>query len=311
MYLHRIALAAAAILTITAAPAAAANPVFYTNTIDYTTTNTYQIARFDGSTGRTVAAADGCHLAAPSPIRYHDETRLYVAEHDCHGWHRVSLYISRNNGLTFTRYGVVLETADQLRAPEVVYDNSRFHLWYSLDRGGLGRALAYADSVDGLKFTQRGVKMWANDLTTLAVAHAIRVPSRGWRLLTQSYSPDLTTAAPRIIAFADPRQTSYRDLGTMQATMPAPKLDASYVCQMPDGSWRGLFTAFGAAGSLFAFEWTVAYSSPSLMGPWTPNGSSPWLPLLVDGASRTSVENPEPVRSSGLADVCSASGFYG
>ena len=269
----------------------------------------YQIGRYERGIPVpfgpvAVAASDACHLWSPSVIRSRGKVWLFAAEHDCRGWYRVVLYTS-NDGLRFNRRAIVFETKDQLRTPLVVVDGKDFHLWYTIDRGGLGRALAYADSRDGLRFVQRGVKLWAGPLTTLAVADVFRLGS-GWRLLVQGYNPELTEAEPHLVAFADPRQRTYRYVAPLRLEKAAPKIDASYVCRTTEGRWRGLFTAFGATGDLFAFEWTVAYKAPSLLGPWTVDRDAPTPYLqLWNGGAKASVENPTPVRADAGLATCS------
>ena len=71
------------------------------------------------------------------------------------------------------------------------------------------------------------------------------------------------------------------------------KIAPSYATQLPDGSWRGIFTGYGLWNDLIT-EYTFNVEAPQLSGPWTitPGRVSftPWnLPTLL------SAENPTPV----------------
>jgi hypothetical protein len=73
------------------------------------------------------------------------------------------------------------------------------------------------------------------------------------------------------------------------------KLLPSYVQEQPDGSWRGIFTSFGANTGLMT-EYTLEYEAASYNGTWTPRGTGlrfkPWF-----GQGLYSTENPSPLVS--------------
>jgi hypothetical protein len=74
------------------------------------------------------------------------------------------------------------------------------------------------------------------------------------------------------------------------------KVAPSYAQEQPDGSWKGIFTTFGAAPGL-ASEYTSEFVSPTLQAIWTPAGTGlrfkPWLDQGL-----YSTENPTPLVSN-------------
>lgn len=73
------------------------------------------------------------------------------------------------------------------------------------------------------------------------------------------------------------------------------KVDLSYIREMPDGTWTGIFTVYGPASGVLA-EYTTEGAASSLTSPWSYTGTglrfTPWLP-----ATASSMENPVPLVS--------------
>jgi hypothetical protein len=266
----------------------------------------YTIGRFvDGrpSPVGPVAVPQGCHLWNPSVVRARGRHWLYVAEHDCVGWHRVVLYTSRN-GADFQRVGVVLRTREQLRMPAVIFDRGTFHLWFSRDGDGkFASEIVHAVSRDGRRFVVRGVRFTSSALEALSPAEVFR-HGRYWWMFIEGYADGLTTARPYLLRFRDPSQARYQYVGAVEIDRPVPKIDASFVCRASAG-WKGIFTGYGAGGAKFGHEWTIAYEAPRLLGPWrlTPAGAKPVLPLW-NGTPKTSVENATTVTTGRAAVRC-------
>jgi hypothetical protein len=73
------------------------------------------------------------------------------------------------------------------------------------------------------------------------------------------------------------------------------KVDISHARQLPDGTWRGIFSLYNPVGAIAA-EYTTEASAPALTGPWQWSGTGlrfqPWLPGV-----KYSLENPTPLAS--------------
>jgi hypothetical protein len=273
-------------------PSASTQP-FYVNMIDNRTGGPYQLGRFlrgAASPAGPIARAR-CDLWGPSAVRVGGGVRLYAAEHDCRGWHRVVRLVSRD-GRKFGPARLVLRTTDELRMPTVVRDRNVYHLWYSADRGGLARVLIHASSRDGIHFSRFREVLAADDLTSISVASVFRDGGR-WRMFVQGYSRDVNRAYPYLVTFGSPGSGRYRIVGRVRTDRPTPKIDASWVCRSARG-YRGLFTLYGDTDpARHGWEWTAPFRSRSLLGPWRVAGNSlpPALPLMA-GTPKTSVENP-------------------
>lgn len=95
------------------------------------------------------------------------------------------------------------------------------------------------------------------------------------------------------VYFDEPLQANYGEVPSEMAHISRKKVDPSYVYELPDGSWRGIFTGYGHWPGLTT-EYTMHMTAPAMVGPWT----------IVPGktafnswnlSSLLSAENPVPV----------------
>ena len=96
-----------------------------------------------------------------------------------------------------------------------------------------------------------------------------------------------------IVYFDEPLLADYASGPSQLSHMFSRKVDPSYAYEMPDGSWRGIFTGYGQWSDVTT-EYTVHMTAPTITGPWTvvPGkvAFNPW-----NSSTWQSAENPAPV----------------
>jgi hypothetical protein len=253
-------------------------------------------------------ATGTCGLWSPSAARAGKLVYLYAAQcsgpYQGTGWHTLVRWTSFDGGRTFSHRTVVKQfTGAQIRMPTVVYDRSRFHLWYSQDRDGrLAQDLMYAASVDGLHFTAPQRKFTAGTLTAIHVATVFRSEGAWWMLI-EGYSPDLKQAGPHLLTFGSTWQPQYVYRSPVAITdMPTQKIDASMVCR-DEAGWQGLFVVYGDPAGR---ERTMHFQADALEGPWrlVSDPEVPVLSFLNGGLLMHSVENPTRLEGSAELAAC-------